>query len=101
QRHCREVLNGELASVHSSARNEQLRDLARTYTIGSLWIGAVTHPKGGQCESNWEDATPWNYANWAPAQPCKLFTTCTALSALDGLWRSHVCFQLRAFICQY
>ena len=37
-------------------------------------------PQEGQWGSHWEDASPWNYANWAPAQPCRLFTTCTILS---------------------
>ncbi|NXW11492.1 PRG3 protein, partial [Fregetta grallaria] len=101
QRHCREELRGQLASVHSAARNEELLNLARTYTRHALWIGAVTSRRGGQWGSQWEDASPWNYANWAPTQPCRLFTTCTTLSAHDGLWRSKLCFQLHPFICQY
>ncbi|KAM9267111.1 bone marrow proteoglycan-like [Cariama cristata] len=98
QRHCQEVLGGQLASVHSPARNQKLLELARTYTRHKLWIGAVTDRTG---KSQWEDASPWNYANWAPTQPYRLVTTCTTLSAHDGLWRSRFCFQLYSFICQY
>ncbi|NXO01111.1 EMBP1 protein, partial [Rhinopomastus cyanomelas] len=101
QWNCQKELQGQLASVHSAARNQELQELAQTYTSRSLWIGAVTRPKGNQSGSHWEDASPWNYANWAPTQPCRLFTTCTTLSARDGLWRSRPCFQLRPFICQY
>jgi len=42
QCYCRKVYKGQLASVHSTATNEQLRKLAATYTYCSLWIGAVT-----------------------------------------------------------
>ncbi|NXJ15054.1 EMBP1 protein, partial [Odontophorus gujanensis] len=101
QRHCQDVYRGHLASVHSTATNEQLRKLAATYTYFSLWIGAVTTCKNGSWKSSWEDRSPWNYANWAARQPCRLFTTCTVLCPRDGLWRSRVCFQLRPFICQY
>ncbi|NWZ52561.1 PRG2 protein, partial [Haliaeetus albicilla] len=102
QWYCREVLRGQLASVHSAARNQQLLNLARTYTHHrKLWIGAVTGRWGGKWGSHWEDASPWNYANWAPTYPHRLFTTCTTLSACDGLWRSKLCSQLHPFICQY
>ncbi|XP_032859721.1 proteoglycan 3-like [Tyto alba] len=101
QRHCREVLGGQLASVHSASRNEQLRNLARTYTRRAPWIGAVTSRTNGQWGSYWEDSSPWNYANWAATHPHHLLTTCTTLSTYDGLWRSRACFQLRPFICQY
>lgn len=37
--------------------------------------------QGGKWRSHWEDASPWNYANWAPTYPHRLFTTCTTLSA--------------------
>lgn len=42
QCYCQKVYKGQLASVHSTATNEQLRKLAATYTYCSLWIGAVT-----------------------------------------------------------
>ncbi|XP_075568300.1 bone marrow proteoglycan-like [Pelecanus crispus] len=101
QRHCQKELQGQLVSVHSASTNERLLKLARTYTHHALWIGAVTRCRGGNRESQWEDASPWNYANWAPTQPSRLFTTCTTLSTHDGLWRSKFCFQLYPFICQY
>ncbi|KAM6309030.1 proteoglycan 3 [Aegotheles albertisi] len=101
QRHCRKVLGGELASVHSSSRNWELMALARTHTHRKLWIGAVTSRQEKQWVSRWEDNSPWNYANWAPAHPRHVFATCTTLSARDGLWRSRFCFELRPFICQY
>ncbi|NXX77708.1 PRG2 protein, partial [Urocolius indicus] len=101
QKHCQEKLRGQLASVHSTARNLELMELARTYTNCAVWIGAVTSRKGGQWESRWEDSSPWNFANWAPTHPRHLFTTCTTLSTKDGLWRSRFCLQLRPFICQY
>ncbi|NXQ60924.1 PRG2 protein, partial [Anthoscopus minutus] len=98
QRYCQDVYRGQLASVHSAARNQELQKLAQTYTIISPWIGAVTSRK---CESYWEDSSPWNYANWAPTHPLCIVPTCTTLSVRDGLWRSRFCFQLRPFICQY
>ncbi|XP_059682043.1 bone marrow proteoglycan-like [Gavia stellata] len=108
QRYCREVLRGQLPSVHSASRNQELANLARTYTYRALWIGAVTSSRALGAEaalrqggSQWEDGSPWNYANWAPTQPCRIFTTCTTLSTFDGLWRSSFCFQLHPFICQY
>ncbi|XP_037994197.1 bone marrow proteoglycan-like isoform X3 [Motacilla alba alba] len=103
QSYCKDVYRGQLASVHSAARNQELQKLAGTYKIIiSPWIGAVTSRRqAGQWESYWEDSSPWNYANWAPTHPFHIVTTCTTLSIRDGLWRSHFCFQLRPFICQY
>ncbi|NWX37287.1 PRG2 protein, partial [Notiomystis cincta] len=101
QRYCQEVYRGQLASVHSAARNQELQKLAKTHTILSPWIGAVTSCKARRWESHWEDSSPWNYANWAPTHPLHIVTTCTTLSTRDGLWRSRFCFQLRPFICQY
>nr|XP_030129520.2 proteoglycan 3 [Taeniopygia guttata] len=102
QRYCRDVYRGQLVSVHSAARNQELQKLAQTHhTIVSPWIGAVTSRRAGQLESYWEDSSPWNYANWAPTHPFGIVTTCTTLSVRDGLWRSRFCFQLRPFICQY
>ncbi|NP_001316146.1 P2X purinoceptor 3 precursor [Gallus gallus] len=101
QCYCRKVYKGQLASVHSTATNEQLRKLAATYTYCSLWIGAVTTCKGGSWKTSWQDLSSWNYANWAIGQPCRRFRTCTVLSPKDGLWRSRACFLLRPFICQY
>ncbi|NXS61502.1 PRG2 protein, partial [Brachypteracias leptosomus] len=101
QKHCREVLRGELASVHSAARNKELQNLAWTHTHFSPWIGAFTSPMNGRWVSLWADASPWNYANWAPTHPHRIFPTCTTLSVRDGLWRSRACFLLRPFICQY
>ncbi|NWR41532.1 PRG3 protein, partial [Regulus satrapa] len=101
QGYCQDVYQGQLASVHSTARNQELQKLAQTYHIISPWIGAVTSCRAGQWESYWEDSSPWNYANWAPTHPLHFVTTCTTLSIRDGLWRSRFCFQLRPFICQY
>ncbi|XP_033371171.1 vegetative cell wall protein gp1-like isoform X3 [Parus major] len=103
QRYCQDVYRGQLASVHSASRNQELHKLARTYKIViSPWIGAVTSKRqAGNWESYWEDSSPWNYANWAPTQPLHIVTTCTTLSVRDGLWRSRFCLQLRPFICQY
>ncbi|KAF4797586.1 proteoglycan 3-like isoform X1 [Turdus rufiventris] len=103
QSYCQKTYRGQLASVHSKARNEELQKLAKTYNrVISPWIGAVTsYRQQGKWESYWEDSSPWNYANWAPKQPLHIFTTCTTLSVRDGLWRSHVCFKIHPFICQY
>ncbi|KAM4777406.1 proteoglycan 3-like [Cyanocitta cristata] len=101
QRYCQDVYRGQLASVHSAARNQELQKLARTHTTLAPWIGAVTSRRAGQWESRWEDSSPWNYANWAPIHPHHTVTTCTTLSTRDGLWRSRFCLQLRPFICQY
>ncbi|NXE98223.1 PRG2 protein, partial [Menura novaehollandiae] len=102
QRYCRDVYRGQLASVHSAARNQELQKLARTYTYSAPWIGAVTRCKARRWESSWEDSSPWNYANWAPAHPLPIIvSTCTTLSTRDGFWRSRFCIELRPFICQY
>ncbi|NXQ44049.1 PRG3 protein, partial [Catharus fuscescens] len=102
QSYCKDTYKGQLASVHSKARNQELQKLAKTYNILiSPWIGAVTSRRNGKWESYWEDSSPWNYANWAPTQPLHIFSTCTTLSVRDGLWRSRPCFKLHPFICQY
>ncbi|NXR66555.1 PRG3 protein, partial [Rhadina sibilatrix] len=102
QSYCQNTYRGQLASVHSSARNQELQKQAQTYhLLLAPWIGAVTSRRAGKWESYWEDSSPWNYANWAPTQPLHIVTTCTTLSVRDGLWRSRFCFQLRPFICQY
>ncbi|NXA98972.1 EMBP1 protein, partial [Cnemophilus loriae] len=102
QRYCQDVYRGQLASVHSAARNQELQKLAQTYHILSPWIGAVTSRRAGQWGSYWEDSSPWNYANWARCWGA-LGTTYGPDTVLDpdGLWRSRFCFQLRPFICQY
>ncbi|NXM16680.1 PRG3 protein, partial [Ploceus nigricollis] len=79
QRYCQDVYRGQLASVHSAARNQELQKLAQTTykIIISPWIGAVTSRRW---ESYWEDSSPWNYANRAPTHPFHIVTTCTTLS---------------------
>lgn len=43
QSYCKDTYKGQLASVHSKARNQELQKLAKTYNILiSPWIGAVT-----------------------------------------------------------
>lgn len=37
--------------------------------------------QAGQREPQWQDASSWNYANWAPIQPCCIFTSCTTISS--------------------
>ncbi|NWY70327.1 PRG3 protein, partial [Erithacus rubecula] len=102
QRHCQSVYQGQLASVHSSARNQELQKLAKTYNkLVSPWIGAVTSRREGKWQSYWEDSSSWNFANWAPGHPLHGITTCTTLSVRNGLWRSRICYQFRPFICQY
>ncbi|TRZ21271.1 hypothetical protein HGM15179_005797 [Zosterops borbonicus] len=89
QGYCQDKYRGQLASVHSSARNQELQKLARTYnTFISPWIGAVTSCKAGKWKSYWEDSSAWNYANWAPTQPLHIVTTCTTLS-VRGKWKSY------------
>ncbi|XP_039923521.1 bone marrow proteoglycan [Hirundo rustica] len=100
--YCQDTYHGQLASVHSSASNQELLKLAQTYKILiSPWIGAVTRRRERKWESYWEDSSPWNYANWASPYPLHIVSTCTILGIHDGLWRSRICLELRPFICQY
>ncbi|XP_016154582.1 PREDICTED: proteoglycan 3-like [Ficedula albicollis] len=54
QRYCQDVYRGQLASVHSSARNQELQKLAKTYNkLLSPWIGAVTSRRVRGHQGKW------------------------------------------------
>lgn len=61
QSYCQKTYRGQLASVHSKARNEELQKLAKTYNrVISPWIGAVTSYRvrghqGQRAAGCWQD----------------------------------------------
>ncbi|WP_395735970.1 protein kinase domain-containing protein [Prosthecobacter sp.] len=56
----------ELASVHSAAEMQQLKELLEEHGIrSSVWTGGVQAAAGAPFE--WNDHTPWDFEYWMPA----------------------------------
>uniref|UniRef100_A0A672LCJ2 C-type lectin domain-containing protein n=1 Tax=Sinocyclocheilus grahami TaxID=75366 RepID=A0A672LCJ2_SINGR len=110
---CQEVNGGELASIHSRAEVEFVRNINYT-KYRYIWIGltrggyaddpSVPHPL---YEWAWTDLTSLGFTNWAPGEPNEAFhngdvgkENCEEMYH-DGTWNDNNCMQKRGFVCRH
>uniref|UniRef100_H3CQ11 C-type lectin domain-containing protein n=1 Tax=Tetraodon nigroviridis TaxID=99883 RepID=H3CQ11_TETNG len=95
-------IRGELASFHSRAEVEFVRNLNHT-KYHNLWIGLTRDSNLGWA---WTDETSLGFLNWAPGEPNSAFHPGSAVEEncvemyLDGLWNDNSCLQRRGFVCR-
>ena len=71
--HCRDDLNAELASIHTSREAAKLTTMLASIpydtqdeSSSKIWIGAHEHGEGIWW---WVDESRWEFSNWAPGEP--------------------------------
>uniref|UniRef100_A0A8C2GRF6 C-type lectin domain-containing protein n=1 Tax=Cyprinus carpio TaxID=7962 RepID=A0A8C2GRF6_CYPCA len=92
---CQEVNGGELASIHSRAEVEFIRNINYT-KYHNVWIGLTRDHGWG-----WTDLTSLGFTNWAPGEPNEAFhdgdvgkENCVEMYH-DGTWNDNNCVQKR------
>ncbi|XP_061589669.1 macrophage mannose receptor 1 [Cololabis saira] len=102
-RHYCQSVRTELASIHSRAEQEFLRNLNYT-KYHHVWIGLTRDNNLGW---GWTDKTSLGFLNWAPGEPNTNFhpgdiagENCVEMYA-DGRWNDNNCLQKRGFACRH
>lgn len=102
-RHYCQSAKGELASIHSRAEVEFIRNLNYT-KYHDLWIGLTRDSNFGWA---WTDYTSLGFLNWAPGEPNEAFhpgepsdENCVEMRS-DGSWNDNNCMEKRGFVCQH
>uniref|UniRef100_A0A8C2IHI8 C-type lectin domain-containing protein n=1 Tax=Cyprinus carpio TaxID=7962 RepID=A0A8C2IHI8_CYPCA len=100
---CQEVNGGELASIHSRAEVEFIRNINYT-KYHNVWIGLTRDRSYGW---GWTDLTSLGFTNWAPGEPNEAFhdgdvgkENCVEMYH-DGTWNDNNCVQKRGFVCRH
>ncbi|XP_047200502.1 macrophage mannose receptor 1 [Hippoglossus stenolepis] len=100
--YCQEV-KAELASIHSRAEVEFIRNLNYT-KHHNIWIGLTRDRNFGW---GWTDKTSLGFLNWAPSEPNMAFhpgdvaeENCVEMYG-DGRWNDNNCLQKRGFACRH
>ncbi|KAL4617320.1 macrophage mannose receptor 1-like [Arapaima gigas] len=95
--------NSELASLHSRAEVEFLRNINYT-KYHNVWIGLTKDRHYGW---GWTDQTSLGFVNWAPGEPNSAFhpgdtgkENCVEMYP-DGRWNDNNCVQRRGFACRH
>ncbi|XP_051907364.1 macrophage mannose receptor 1 [Hippocampus zosterae] len=102
-RHYCQEAKTELASFHSRAELEFIRNLNHT-KYHNFWIGLTRDRNFGW---SWTDKTPLGFLNWAPGEPNAAFhpgqvaeENCVEMYH-DGRWNDNDCLQKRGFVCRH
>ncbi|XP_034048886.1 macrophage mannose receptor 1-like [Thalassophryne amazonica] len=100
-RHKCSVLDAELASVHSRAEVEFIRNLDKTKDH-NLWIGLT---RDNYFAWGWTDETSVGFVNWAAGEPSLSYHPGEAPEKCvemyhDGKWNDNDCLQERGFVCR-
>uniref|UniRef100_A0A671PK24 C-type lectin domain-containing protein n=1 Tax=Sinocyclocheilus anshuiensis TaxID=1608454 RepID=A0A671PK24_9TELE len=97
---CQEVNGGELASIHSRAEVEFIRNINYT-KYHYVWIGLTRDRSYGW---GWTDLTSLGFTNWAPGEPNEAIhdgdvgkENCVEMYH-DGTWNDNNCVQKRGFV---
>ncbi|XP_067232917.1 C-type mannose receptor 2-like [Chanodichthys erythropterus] len=100
---CQEVNGGELASIHSRAEVEFIRNINYT-KYHYVWIGLTRDRSFGW---GWTDMTSLGFTNWAPGEPNEAIhdgdfgkENCVEMYH-DGTWNDNSCVQKRGFVCRH
>ncbi|TKR83270.1 hypothetical protein L596_016891 [Steinernema carpocapsae] len=92
---CKEVKEGDLASVHNSKDNNEISELVD----GPYWVGGSR--RGSAKRWTWEDKSLFDYNRWAAGQPRKASgDKCVMVDHMTGLWSSKDCSRKAFFVCQ-
>ncbi|XP_041666073.1 macrophage mannose receptor 1 [Cheilinus undulatus] len=101
--YCQSIRGGDLASIHSRAEVEFIRNLNHT-KYHNLWIGLTRDNNFGW---GWTDKTSVSFLNWAQGEPNAAFhhgevaeENCVEMYA-DGHWNDNNCLQKRGFVCKH
>ncbi|XP_063066766.1 macrophage mannose receptor 1, partial [Engraulis encrasicolus] len=97
------MFSAELASIHSRAEVEFIRQLNYT-KYHHLWIGLTRDSSYGW---GWTDMSSVGFVNWAPGEPNEIIhdgelgkEDCVEMYH-DGRWNDNTCQQKRGFICRH
>ncbi|KPP79615.1 macrophage mannose receptor 1-like, partial [Scleropages formosus] len=97
-----QLANSELASLHSRAEVEFLRNINYTKSH-NVWIGLTKNIYYGW---SWTDQTSLGFLNWAPGEPNSAIhpgdtggEDCVEMYP-DGQWNDNNCVQKRGFACR-
>ena len=65
---CRDELNAELASIHSSREEAKITTMLVSLPseVDRIWFGAHEHDEGIWW---WSDESRWDFTNWSPGEP--------------------------------
>ncbi|TNM92320.1 hypothetical protein fugu_019332 [Takifugu bimaculatus] len=102
-RHYCQSIRGDLASLHSRAEVEFIRNLNYT-KYHNIWIGLTRDSNFGWA---WTDKTSLGFLNWAHGEPNAAFHPGNAVDENcvemypDGLWNDNNCLQKRGFVCRH
>ena len=92
---------GDLASVHSRAENEFIRQLSRG---DRLWLGGRRSRSCQACRDfTWSDGTAWDYDNWDQGEPNNYFQDedCLELYTHRAAWNDDHCSLFSSpFVCK-
>uniref|UniRef100_A0A8C2WIU2 C-type lectin domain-containing protein n=1 Tax=Cyclopterus lumpus TaxID=8103 RepID=A0A8C2WIU2_CYCLU len=99
-RHYCQTVKADLASLHSRAEVEFIRNLNYT-KYHNVWIGLTRDLGWG-----WTDGTALGFLNWSPGEPNTAFhpgevgeESCVEMYP-DGRWNDNNCLQKRGFACR-
>ncbi|XP_037401967.1 macrophage mannose receptor 1, partial [Pygocentrus nattereri] len=98
--YCLLVKGADLASVHSRAEVEFIRNINYT-KYHNVWLGLTRDASYGW---GWTDLSALAFTNWAPGEPNEAFhdvgqENCVEMYE-DGTWNDNNCFQKRGFACK-
>uniref|UniRef100_A0A4W4GDP0 C-type lectin domain-containing protein n=1 Tax=Electrophorus electricus TaxID=8005 RepID=A0A4W4GDP0_ELEEL len=100
---CQLIRGGDLASVHSRAEAEFIRNINYT-KYHNVWLG-LTRDDFTQTDGwGWTDMTALSFTNWAPGEPNEAIhdmgrEDCVEMY-VDGAWNDNNCLQKRGFVCR-
>ncbi|CAJ1070748.1 macrophage mannose receptor 1 [Xyrichtys novacula] len=102
-RHYCQSFKAELASIHSRAEVEFIRNI-NSSKEHNLWIGLTRDNNFGW---GWTDKTALGFLNWAQGEPNAAFhpgevaeESCVEMYP-DGRWNDNNCLQKRGFVCRH
>ncbi|XP_028318805.1 macrophage mannose receptor 1 [Gouania willdenowi] len=102
-RHYCQEFRTDLASLHSRAEVEFIRNLNYTKNH-NVWIGLTRDRNFGW---GWTDLTAVGFVNWAQGEPNEAFhpgdvaeENCVEMYH-DGHWNDNNCLQKRGFVCKH
>ncbi|XP_071511250.1 macrophage mannose receptor 1-like [Diadema antillarum] len=97
-------LGGDLASIHSKAENEFIREIIQSrFGFRDVWIGLTRSEDGGFMNT---DNTPVDYVNWANGEPSGDWRgsseDCVEMYTNNyGTWNNADCFSQASFLCKF
>lgn len=101
--YCQEVKGADLASIHSRAEVEFIRNINYT-KYHNVWIGLTRDRSFGW---GWTDLTSLAFTNWAAGEPNEAIhdgdvgkENCVEMYH-DGRWNDNNCVQKRGFACRH